>query len=184
MDMARSPFRPAPLISLRAAHPAEFALAVAIDDDACRAYADAGLFLDVDDDGPFAAAEHARWADAAHEQRLIFACYPTGEAVGFSAVSYMDGHPHLDQVSVRRTAMRQGIGRMLVERALRWSVPQGQLWLTTYDHVPWNGPWYERLGFQRVPEAEHGPELRRTLEAERAALPAPEHRVAMRYIHR
>lgn len=96
----------------------------------------------------------------------------------------MDGHPFLDQVSVLRSAMRHGIGRMLVEHALKWSARQGELWLTTYDHVPWNGPWYERLGFRRMPEAEHGPELRRTFEAERAALPAPEHRIAMRYVHR
>jgi len=179
-----SPPPPAPAVWLRPARPHEISVAEDIDDDASRIYADAGLPLDLPPPHPFLQAERARWAEAAAAHRLLFACRGDGQPVGFSSVDTLDGHPHLDQISVRPEAMRQGIGRMLLERALRWSTREGQLWLTTYDHLPWNRPWYERFGFARVPDSEHGPELRRTLAAERAVLPAPEHRVALRHRHR
>jgi GNAT superfamily N-acetyltransferase len=187
MELRREDFvwpPPSPAVWLRPAQSTELPLARDIDDDACLLYADAGVALELDDQHPFALSERACWADAAAAQRLLFACRGDGRAAGFSVVNMLDDHPHLDQVSVRRSAMRQGIGRMLVERAIRWSTREGELWLTTYDHLAWNRPWYERLGFRRVPTAEHGPDLRRTLAAERAALPAPEQRVALRYRHR
>ena len=72
---------------------------------------------------------------------------------------------------------------MLVERAIRWSAPAGELWLTTYDRVPWNRPWYERLGFTAVSDESAGPELREVLRAERDALPAIHARLAMVFRH-
>ena len=79
--------------------------------------------------------------------------------------------------------MRRGVGRSLMAFAQRWSATQGELWLTTYRHVPWNGPWYERLGFARVAEAVWRPELRAIVESERGALPCPDERIAMVYRH-
>lgn len=52
------------------------------------------------------------------------------------------------------------------------------MWLTTYDHVAWNRPWYEREGFRVVSPDAAGPELRAILDAE-GALPDPQHRVLM-----
>lgn len=72
-------------------------------------------------------------------------------------------------------------GGSLVLHAQRWSKGRGRLWLTTYDNVPWNRPWYERLGFARVGDAHCGPELRSILAEERAALPSADARVAMVY---
>lgn len=72
---------------------------------------------------------------------------------------------------------------MLVEWAIRWSARDGELWLTTYDRVPWNRPWYERLGFTAVSDESAGPDLREILRAERAALPAVHARVAMVFRH-
>jgi GNAT superfamily N-acetyltransferase len=189
MELRREDFvspPPSSAVWLRPARPGELSVAVDIDDDASRMFADAntGIALERADQHPFAHAERRRWADAAADNALLFACRGTGDPVGFSVVNLLDGRPHLDQVSVRRSAMRQGIGRALVDRAIRWSTREGELWLTTYDQIPWNRPWYERLGFERVAESEHGPELRRTLAAERAALPAPAQRIALRYRHR
>lgn len=174
---------PAPSAWLRPARADELAVAIAIDDSAGGIYADAGLSLDLDPQHPFVQAERLRWSEAAAAQRLLFACRGDGQVVGFSSVDTVDGRPHLDQICVRPETMRQGFGRMLIERALRWSTRERELWLTTYDHLPWNGPWYQRLGFSSVPESEHGPELQRRLAAERAVLPAPEHRVVLRYRH-
>jgi len=168
----------------RPALESELSMARGIDDDACEAFKSIGLALDLAADHPFALAEVARWAEAAGRQQLIFACSAAGEPVGFAALGTVDSRPYLDQLSVRRAWMGKGIGGAFVERAKEWSSLAGELWLTTYDErVPWNQPWYARLGFVRVPEAGCGPELRRKLEAERASLPAPEARVAMRFQH-
>ncbi|HMT34071.1 MAG TPA: hypothetical protein PKA99_15695, partial [Dermatophilaceae bacterium] len=40
--------------------------------------------------------------------------------------------------------------------------------LRTFTHVPWNGPYYERLGWRVLPEAECGPQMRALAEHERA----------------
>jgi len=54
------------------------------------------------------------------------------------------------------------------------------LWLTTYAHVPWNAPFYERHGFVAVPESACAPALLAALEEQRRFLPAPQQRIAMR----
>lgn len=174
---------PPPPFHLRPARAHELSLAQDIDDDACALYATVGLPIEYDPDGPFARGEAARWGQAIEEGRLLFACSPEGVAVGFAAFGLVDGRPFLHQLSVRRAHMQQGIGTALVRRVQRWSLRPGELWLTTYDHVAWNRPWYERLGFVRQPVAEQGPELRAIFAAERAAIPAPEQRVVMVYRH-
>ncbi len=163
------------LWSLRPARADELSHAVAIDDDACTLFVDAGR------DGvlppAFVAAEHARWQEALSSGRVVFAVTPAGEPIAFAALGFVDAEPHLQQLSVRRAWMRRGLGRALVQHAIDWA--SGALWLTTYGDIPWNRPFYERLGFRCVAEAGWGPEMRRIHEDERRALPAPEERVVM-----
>lgn len=169
---------------LRPARAGELDVADALDDDACVLYASVGLSIDLDGTPTFFADERARWQRCLDEGRLLFACRPAGRPVGFAAYGEVDGRPYLHQISVERATMGAGVGRLLLDRVLHWSAGAGELWLTTYAGVPWNEGWYGRLGFRTVPELGHGPELRRTLEAERSALPAPERRIAMRHVHR
>jgi GNAT superfamily N-acetyltransferase len=158
----------------------EIALANAIDDDACSLFAQAGIRVDFPPEHPFVQREVARWMAAARAKRLRFACAPSGEPVGFAAMDYVDAKPFLHQLSVRPAWGRRGIGRQLIAAAIDWARPQGELWLTTYRHVPWNGPWYARLGFIESDAAEWGPTLRSLVADERANLAASEHRMVMR----
>jgi GNAT superfamily N-acetyltransferase len=123
----------------------------------------------------------ARWAEAARAGSLLFACAPGDEPVGFVGLGLLDGDPWLQQLSVRRTWMRRGIGRTLLSHAQRWSAQRGALWLTTWSHVAYNRPFYESAGFVCVAEGDCGPGMRGVLDEEREALPAPEQRVAMVY---
>jgi len=93
----------------------------------------------------------------------------------------IDGAPYLEQLSIRRTAMRQGLGRRLLQHAIAWAGDE-PLWLTTYGHIPWNRPFYERHGFVIVPESACPPGMVAILDDQRRALPAPEERIAMRRI--
>jgi len=81
---------------------------------------------------------------------------------GYLLVSVLDGAAHIDQVSVHPDHARRGIGRELLERAASWALSHGyrSLTLTTYVDVPWNGPYYERLGFRYLTAAEETAGLR------------------------
>ncbi|MBL8952530.1 MAG: GNAT family N-acetyltransferase [Myxococcaceae bacterium] len=162
---------------LRPARPDEVHLAVAIDDDASELYAAAGLALRFPEEHPFVQAERARWLRCAENGSLWFAV--EGDVVaGFAAIEHLDGTAHLEQLSVRRDFARRGIGAALLRHAIEEA--RGPLTLTTYAHVPWNAPWYARMGFVRLDETTLGPALRDRMTEERAVLPMPEQRVAMR----
>jgi len=168
---------------IRPARESELHLAAEIDDDAGALFADIGVHFDFGKDHPFVVAERERFAQAARAQRLLFACSPAGEPIGFAAFGFVDARPFLFQLAVRRAWTRRGVGTLLLQRAVAWSVRAQELWLTTYRHVSWNGPWYTRLGFAEHPTSRLGPELRALAEAERSSLPAGEQRIAMRLAH-
>ena len=69
--------------------------------------------------------------------------------VGFVCVELVDGIPHIWQLAVHPDHGRQGLGRALVEAACEWARSErfDAITLTTYRDVPWNGPFYESLGF-------------------------------------
>ncbi|GAB4584689.1 GNAT family N-acetyltransferase [Nocardia sp. IFM 10818] len=75
----------------------------------------------------------------------------------------VDGTAHIAQVSVHRKAAHQGIGRRLLDHAAARARAAGlrALTLTTFTEVPWNAPYYERLGFHRIPDETLTPGLRK-----------------------
>ena len=166
---------------LRAGTVDDFPVLREVDDDAALLYEQAGLHLDLPDDHEFVLAERAHWRRSLADGSAIVACDLHGRALGFAAVTCLDGQPYLAQLSVRRTHMRRGIGSALLYAVLD-AAPAGgvSLWLTTYDHLPWNRAFYERSGFARVEARECGADMRAELELERGALPLPEMRIAMR----
>jgi GNAT superfamily N-acetyltransferase len=104
------------------------------------------------------------------------------ELLGFAALGILDGEGYLEQLSVRMHAMRQGIGTALVAAVERMAetVRARTLWLTTYGHLPWNRPFYERAGFSIVPAEQWGSEITQELLFQRRLLPETDERVVMR----
>jgi GNAT superfamily N-acetyltransferase len=170
------------VVTIRPADPGEIDLLCEIDDDASRLYAVSGLDVNLKSDDAFIVAERARWLDSTRRGDAFLAVDGDGLGVGFAALGKADGLPYLDQLSVRMAVMRRGIGRLLLGRALEWAAHHGgdALWLTTWDHLPFNRPFYERHGFQVVPEAQCGPDVQYHLAEERQWLPDPDRRIAMR----
>lgn len=72
--------------------------------------------------------------------------------VGFVHVLVIEGHAHLEQISVLPEHQGQGIGTALVRAAMAEAGARGfdRLSLCTYRDVPWNGPFYRHLGFIEV----------------------------------
>lgn len=166
-------------LHIREARPSELRTLIAIDEDASALYAQRGIVFEFADDHPFALAEAARWADAIAGQRAFVASDTADTVIGFIVMGFADGDPYLDQISVHPDYMRRGVGSKLLTRAIAWSDGK-PLWLTTYAHLPWNGPYYEQHGFVRVAVNSCGPEVLSLLQQQRAALPAPEQRIAMK----
>ncbi|MEU7026366.1 GNAT family N-acetyltransferase [Streptomyces sp. NPDC046275] len=72
--------------------------------------------------------------------------------VAYLLTDTVDGAAHIEQVSVHPAAARRGVGRALIEHLARAAREQGltALTLTTFAEVPWNAPYYTRLGFRRL----------------------------------
>ena len=101
------------------------------------------------DDPPYQAEGLTR---AATEQRAWVAIDDLGAVIGFAVAWVIDGEGHLDELAVTPAHGRRGVGRALVDEVLAWTAARGlpSVTLTTFRDVPWNGPYYEKLGFEAV----------------------------------
>ena len=169
-------------IMIRQASTAEIDTLCEIDLDASRLFERAGLRLDLPADHEFLVNERNRWLRSLAAGRALLAVDPTGESVGFAAAGVVDGEPYLDQLSVRTKFMQRGAGTALLNAVASAAADAGApaLWLTTYDHLSWNRPFYERNGFAVVPQRECGAEISAVISYERRWLPSPQERVVMR----
>lgn len=82
-----------------------------------------------------------------------------GAIVGFTLTSERGGTLYLDQVSVHPDHGRRGLGRALVARVIEDAKDRGfkRATLSTFRDVPWNGPFYRKLGFREVRASRHEP---------------------------
>lgn len=86
----------------------------------------------------------------------------TGTPVGYLIADRVDGNLHVEQVSVHPDSAHRRIGRALLEHLAERATAEGApaLTLTTFTDVPWNAPYYARLGFRALAENGLGPGLR------------------------
>ncbi len=91
-------------------------------------------------------------ARAQTEGRLWVALAPDGRPVGFAIAEGAGDVAFLVEVDVHPAHQRKGLGRALIEAVIAWARAEGfrALTLTTFASVPWNAPFYERLGFRRL----------------------------------
>jgi len=103
--------------------------------------------------------------------------------VGFAHVEVLEPTAaHLEEVDVHPEHGRRGIGRRLVMAVCAWAATKGYkaVTLTTFRDVPWNMPFYARLGFEVIPPADLSPALLRVVHDEARRGLDPARRVAMR----
>ena len=93
-----------------------------------------------------------------------------GAVVGLAIAALLDGQGFLAEVSVLPAHAGHRLAARLIDRIDAWGADQGcvSLSLTTFRDVPWNQPYYERLGFVVIDEAAAGPELRDLRAREKA----------------
>jgi GNAT superfamily N-acetyltransferase len=156
----------------------ELELLRSIERDGARVFDAIGM-PEIADDEPrpvseleaFRAREHA-WVAVDERDRPV--------AYLLSAV--VDDCLHVVQVTVSPSHARRRLGAALIEHLGAIALAEGRpaLTLTTFRDVPWNAPYYERLGFAVVEPADQGPELAALVAHEAATIPGDAARVAMR----
>lgn len=123
------------------------------------------------------------WLRAGLEaDQLWVAADEVDRPIGFALASIIGDNAYLDELDVYPAHGRRGAGTALVETVCDWAKASGYhaITLTTLRHIPWNAPWYQRLGFRVLEEAELSDALRDLLQEEiQRGLPADQ-RVAMR----
>nr|WP_206038218.1 GNAT family N-acetyltransferase [Rhodococcus sp. HNM0569] len=117
----------------------------------------------VADDPPPTVAE---FTHAMHDGHVWVHDHPDVRVAGDRPVAYavvfvVDDGAHLEQVSVHPDHAHHGLGAGLIEHVSRWAARRGirRLTLTTFVDVPWNAPYYRRLGFTTMPDADVTPGL-------------------------
>ncbi|KEF54445.1 uncharacterized protein A1O9_09612 [Exophiala aquamarina CBS 119918] len=114
------------------------------------------------------------------------------------ALSHSRRFLHIAELSIHASHQRRGLGRRLMGDLIGYTeafnirtLPSPQtdgaklngLTLTTYHTVPFNGPFYEKMGFHKVAVDEilslFGADARRLWDEEQALIPMPQERVWM-----
>ncbi|MEU6443035.1 GNAT family N-acetyltransferase [Streptomyces sp. NPDC047046] len=165
-------------MTIRAASPADLPRLQEIERAAGEPFRALGMPGIADDEPPpLATLEHHRRAGLAWVYAL-----PDDTPVAYLIADRIDGSLHIEQVSVHPSHARQGLGRLLIDHAAHHARTEDTpaLTLTTFTEVPWNAPYYTRLGFTPIPEPHLTPALREIRAREAAAGLDRWPRVAMR----
>jgi GNAT superfamily N-acetyltransferase len=144
-------------VSVRQARPEDVGRLQAIQLAAGNAFRDIGM-PSVADNPPLPADQLSGYRRAG---RAWVAADEYDEPVGFVVADVVDGRAHIEQVSVHPAHAGQRIGAMLLDHVAGWAAGHHLTGLTliTFRGVPWNAPYYERLGFRELAETEVGPGL-------------------------
>jgi GNAT superfamily N-acetyltransferase len=151
---------------IRPAVPADFPALQDIERSAGQAFRAIGM-PEIADDAPFTVEELTRYQQAG---RAWVTAGADDSPVAYLVADPVDGNLHIEQVSVHAAWAHRGLGRALIEHAASVARSAGQpaLTLTTFTEVPWNAPYYQRLGFRPLLESEVTPGLREIRQHEAA----------------
>lgn len=144
-------------VSVRRARPGDVGRLQAIQLAAGDAFRDLGMTT-VAESSPLPAESLSGYRQAG---RAWVAVDDHDEPVGLVVADVVDGCAHIEQVSVHPAHAGQRIGALLLDHVAGWAAEHGlpALTLVTFRGVPWNAPYYERLGFRELTAAEITPGL-------------------------
>ncbi|WP_026871009.1 GNAT family N-acetyltransferase [Inquilinus limosus] len=109
----------------------------------------------------FEPAEREEVLLRAREGRLLVTVDAADRPVAFALFGEIDGTLHIEELDVHPDHARRGLGAALIDRIEAVARDQGvpELTLSTFRDVPWNAPYYSRLGFTPMRDEELGPGL-------------------------
>ena len=119
----------------------------------------------------------------AQRQGHLWVALLSDVAIGFAHVEVIERDAvHLEEIDVAPAHGRRGLGTQLVLQVCEWAGGNGyaSVTLTTFRDLPWNMPFYARLGFEIVSSAHLSPALLAVVEDETRRGLDPARRVVMR----
>jgi GNAT superfamily N-acetyltransferase len=142
---------------IRPARQEEFVLLADVERNAAQRFAEIPGLADLADDDPnsldiIASAAHCG---------AVFVAVHEASIVGFLIAGFLDRTVYIFELAVHRSHGRRGLGRGLVEEACRLARQEHLtgVTLSTFIDVPWNGPFYRRIGFRYMRRDEWTPGL-------------------------
>jgi GNAT superfamily N-acetyltransferase len=150
---------------IRPATPAELPALRAVERAAGAPFRAFGM-AEIADDEPPALDVLERYRRAG--RAWIAAATDNGHPLAYLIAEPVDGALHIEQVSVHPDFAHRRIGEALLAYAADRARDESltHLTLTTFAEIPWNAPYYARLGFRTLDEAELTPGLRKIRAAE------------------
>ena len=135
-------------VTIRPATTGEVAALPGMQVDAGQVFRDLGMAMVADGPEP----DVVEFARAQQRGHLLVALVGA-DIVGFVRLEVLDRALHIEQVTVAPGHGGQGTGRRLMVAAEALAREQGyaRMTLTTFRDVPFNGPFYESLGWRAVP---------------------------------
>jgi len=102
------------------------------------------------------------------ETGAVYVADCEGRLVAFAAANERDGLLHLMELDVHPDFAGQRIGAALIAALDEYARENGlsAITLSTFIDVPWNAPYYARLGFRMFPREDWGPRHVRTWRAQ------------------
>ena len=163
-------------MAIRAARPSDYRLLPDVERQAGERYREVGL-ADIADHEPFDADEVA-----AAVMVFVATADEGDQLLGYAMVELVDGHAHLEQLSVLPDHGARGIGTQLLDAVAGWATNQGhaEVTLTTFRDVPFNAPLYAKRGYEVMHEDEWTDALRARVAHEATLGLDPSTRVVMR----
>ena len=156
-------------VSIRSAIPHDVPVLGGIEREAGLLFADIGM--------PEIAADDPLSEDVLMEgvnDGLLWVAVDQGDnalPVAYLLAVMLDESLHIEQLTVHPGYARQRIGSRLIDVCGDRAIACGyrSLTLTTFRDVPWNAPYYRRIGFMEVPGSQIPPALREIIRQEHDA---------------
>lgn len=151
---------------IQLAHKADLPILGSIEIESARRFIGTGLidsFLDESFD-------QEQLSVLIESEQVWVACAPGNELVGFAIASVRGSIAYLEQLDVLPDHGRRGLGSQLIAAVSAWAKSKrfDALVLSTFETIPWNAPFYERLGFRVLPVERWSDEIWQVRAAEEA----------------
>ncbi len=161
-----------PPFQVRLATNADCKLLPDIETSAGQSFADIGMH----DVAGGSAPPPEAWEPYCESATLFVAVDKTDRPFAFLASGAHGDILFIYELAVEYGRQRQGAGRALIAAAEVKAKALGlsAVYLTTFCDVPFNGPYYARLGYAVVDDADLPGSLRPVMDAERRRFPEPD----------
>ncbi len=86
------------------------------------------------------------------KKQVWIACSQENIEVGFVVISQRGSSAYIEELDVLPDHGKQGIGKRLMKEAIDWAKQNlfNEIFLSTFALIPWNAPFYAKLGFRTV----------------------------------